>query len=74
MASINERLATIENEVTHIRPSLDKIWDKLDEVCPMIKVNNWWVKAIRKCVIALAITIPTGGVITIVLYIIRSKI
>lgn len=73
MPSVEERLGCIETEIKHIGPSLDKIWEKLDEVCPKIKENNWWVQAIKRSVLTLAVTGVLGGIITTAFYLVRSN-
>ena len=73
MSSVAERLASIETEVKHINPSLEKIWAKLDELCPMVKENNWWIRAMKRSVVALAVSGVLGGIITTAFYLIRSK-
>lgn len=73
MSSVEERLASIETEVKHINPSLVKIWDKLDELCPMVKENNWWIRAIKRSVVGLAVTGVLGGIMTTAFFLIRNK-
>lgn len=73
MGSVEERLASIETEVKHINPSLEKIWIKLDEMSPMVQENNWWIRAIKRSVVSLAVFGVLGGIITTAFFLIRNK-
>ena len=73
MTGVEERLASIENEVKHSSLALEKIWNKLDELCPMVKENNWWVQSIKRSVVTLAVSGVLGGLVTTGYFLIRSK-
>ncbi len=73
MSSVEERLSCIETEIKHIGPSLDKIWEKLDEMCPKVIENNWWIQAIKRSILALSVSGVLGGIITTAYYLVRSN-
>ena len=69
-----ERLASIEKEIANIKPWLEKVDAKLDEIVPMVKENNSWVTGTKKAVITIAILLPAGGLVTTLFFVLRSFI
>lgn len=56
----------------HISPTLTKIWDKVNEMCPMVKENTFWVGKIKWGICFLAIVGVLGGLITTGYFLLRK--
>lgn len=79
MAETDERLARLETSVSQLQHTIDndikhtlgKIWDKLNEMCPMVKENTYWVGQWKKAIFWVAVVAVGGGLVATAFAIIR---
>jgi len=60
---VDNLTSMIDNDVKH---TLVKIWDKVNEMCPMVKENSYWVGLWKKTIFWLAVIGVGGGLVTFV--------
>jgi len=59
-----KKFAILETKMTNIEGQNKKIIGKLDDICPAVKENSWWIDKIKCGFVLLAVTGLGLGIIS----------
>ena len=82
MSTLDERIAKVEATVeyisdavrNHIPSALREISNKLDNICPAVKENTYWVGRIKQGMYWVSIVGFGGGILSLIFYLARRQL
>lgn len=57
------RLAVLENQQMMMMEQNDKILEKLDDICPAVRENSWWVEKLKWGFVMVAVVGVAMGIV-----------
>lgn len=64
MDDTSTRLARLEVRMGTVMSQNDRILVKLDDICPQVRENSWWIERIKWAVVLIAVTGVGLGIVS----------
>lgn len=80
MSHVEIHVAEVRKDVEHMKdelkdnisPTMGKIWDKVNEMCPLVKENSFWVGKWKQAIFYLAVVGVGGGLIGLAFFLVKK--